>query len=298
MGLFSSPKIPDPNVAAQQGMAQDLANYPFEAEINNLARMGGKATINGQEYDFTGLGDADNAAAMSDKMAQTLLDIQQNYGPDYVKQRLDELKAADPTGYAARKQLFDSIIADANTAQNRPMNRDLQKSVEDELSKGGQLTDRQTQEVQQSIRGGQIGRGIFLGNAAASQEANAVLGASNDLKAQRQQTATGILNSGVLPQDVQYRQIQQSLANLGAFNNGSAPTTQFQSLSASGAAPMFTGAQNQASFNPNAASQGQGNALQLYQANTNWANSQVNPWTAGITGGVAGYNLSNKAGWN
>jgi len=297
--LFSKPEVPDPNAAAVAGAVADMENYPFEYQINSLAKMGGKGTINGKVYDFTGLGDADTAAAMSDKMAQTLLDLQKQYGPDFIKQKLAELKVADPTGYAARQQLFDQIMADAEASPDRPMNNRLQAMVQEELAKGGKLDARQTEQVQQGVRGKQLRQGIFLGNAATSEEAGALVNAGEAERTKRQQQGIGILNSGVLPEDVQYRQIQQALSNLGNFTNGASPTAQFNSLSSAsnGAVPFQTGAANQAQLNPNATQMGMGNALDLYSQQQNWANSQVNPWMAGISGGVSGYNLANKAGW-
>lgn len=300
MGLFDKPKIPDPNAAAVAGAQADLELFPFQYQINSLAKMGGKGRINGVDYDFTGLGDADTAAAMSEKMAETMLALQKEYGPEFVKQRLAELKAADPTGYAARQQLFDRIMADAEANPDRPMNQALQDAVQGELSKAGKLDARQIEEVQQGVRGKQIGRGIILGNAAASEEANALVGASEQLRDQRQQRASGFLNSGVSPDDVQYRQIQQALSNLGAFTNGQNPTAQFGAVSGAGqgAAPLWTGSQNPASTNPNATAQGMQDALSLYSSQMNWANSQINPWMAGIAGAASGVNLANKAGWN
>lgn len=296
---FKQPDAPDPNQAAIQGMMADMENYPFEYQINSLAKMGGKATINGKVYDFTGLGDADTAAAMSDKMAQTLLDLQKQYGPDFIKQKLAELKVADPTGYAARQQLFDQIMADADASPDRPMNTRLQAMVQDELAKGGKLDARQTEQVQQGVRGKQLRSGIFLGNAATSEEANALVNAGEAERTKRQQQGIGILNSGVLPEDVQYRQIQQALSNLGNFTSGASPTNQFQSLSSAsnGAVPFQVGQSNAAAINPNAGVNGMNNALSLYNQEQNWANSQVNPWMAGISGGIAGYNLGQKAGW-
>lgn len=299
MGLFSKTEVPDPNKAAVAGAQADLQNYPFQSIINNVAKMGGTWTdpTTGQVYDFTGQGDADISAAMSEKMAQTLLDLQQNLGPAFVKQRLAELQAADPTGYAARQQLFDRIMADAEANPSRPMNTALQDAVKGELSKGGRLDARQIQEVQQGVRGKQLHNGIFLGNAPAAAESSALVNASSAMKDQRQQQATGILGSGVMPEDVQYQKVQQSLANLGAFTSGANPTAQFGSLTATGAAPMFQGSTNTASTNPNAAAQGQNNALSLYSTNQNWANSQMNPYLAGISGATSAYSLAQKAGW-
>lgn len=300
MGLFDKPSIPDPNLAAVAGATADMENFPFQYQINSLAKMGGKATIDGKVYDFTGLGDADTAAVMSEKMAETMLALQKEFGPEFVKQRLAELKAADPTGYAARQQLFDRIMADAAANPGRPMNQALQDAVTGELSKAGKLDARQLEEVQQGVRGRQIGRGIILGNAATSEEANAVVRAGEGLRDQRQQQAAGILSSGVLPEDVQYRNIQQALSNLGAFTNGQTPTAQFGAVSSAGngAAPLWTGSQNQAATNGNATVQGMQDAMSLYSSNMNWANSQINPWTAGLAGAASGINLANKAGWN
>jgi hypothetical protein len=297
MGLFSKPKIPDPNAAAVAGAVADMENFPRTAQINALAKMGGKGWIEGKYYDFTGLGEADTAGVMSDKLAATLLELQQQFGPEFVKQRLAELKAADPTGYAARQQLFDRIMADADARPDRPMNEALQAEVKAALAQGGRLDARQREEVQQNVRGRQVGRGIFLGNAPASEEANAMVRAGEAMRDQRQNQAQGILGSGVLPDDVEYRRIQQAMANLGAFTSGQNPTAQFGQLSGNGAAPYMPGSANQAALNPNATAQGMQDAMSLYTGQVNWANSQMNPWLAGISGATAGANIAIKAGW-
>ncbi len=244
--------------------------------------MGGRANIGGTVYDFTGLGQADNARAMSDKMAQTLLEIQQNYGEDFVRQRLADLEQSDPVGFAARRQLFDRILADVERDPNRPMADETQGLITDLLQKGGKLDAKQTEEVQQNVRGGQLRRGIYLGNAPASQEASAVEQAGEQMRTQRQQQALQFQTSGISPEDVQYRRIQQSLANLGAFTNNQTPTAQFQGLSAAGrgAAPFTTTQPINTQTDPNML----GN---LYSQNVNWANSQVSPFTDGVTGGAS-----------
>src|SRR4029077_8909400 len=112
--------------AARQGVYANLENYPLQYLIEAASRMGDKVTVDGQDYDFTGLGDTDNAAVMSDKMAQTMLDLQRATGPEFIKQRINELKASDPEGYAARKQLFDKIVADSEANPDRPMAQQLQ----------------------------------------------------------------------------------------------------------------------------------------------------------------------------
>ena len=285
---MSGPSIPDPNKAAVAGAVSDVANYPFKAQIDALAQMGGKATINGKQYDFTGLGNADQNAKVSDQMAQAMLDIQKNYGSQYVTQRLAGLKQSDPTGYAARQQLFDKIISDAQANPDRPMAQDTQNQVMSLLGQGSNLSTgagSETEAVQQGVRGQQLKNGIFLGNAPASAEATALVNAGDQQQTQRQQQALGFLQSGVSPEDVSYRRIQQSLSNLGNAINGQTPTAEFASLSGAqgGAAPFQTGNTQLPTLNPNAALQGQQNAASIYSGNVNWSANQANPWTTGLS---------------
>ena len=291
--------VPDPNKAAVAGTIADTQNFPFQYAVDAAAQMGGQYTdpVTGRVIDFTGLGDADNAAVVSDQMAQALLDIQKNYGADYVKQRLANLKQADPTGYAARQQLFDRIMADAETHPGRPMAEALQTEINTTLQKGGQLDSLQVQQVQEGVRGKQVAGGIILGNAPALEEATALLGASDQVKSQRQQSGLDFLQSGVSPEDVQYREIQQALANLGAFVNAQTPIAQFGQLSGAqaGAAPFTSTGNPNAQLNPNAGAQGISNA---YQA---WNNSQqqANPWLSSLSTGVNTFTtLGNMGAWN
>jgi hypothetical protein len=304
---MSKPKVPAPPdyaAAAREGVYADLETYPLRYLTEAASRMGGRLVIDGVDYgDFTGLGEADTARVMSDQMAKTLLDIQRDMGPQFIAQRIEELKQADPQGYQARKDLFDRIMAGAETSPDRPLAEDLQRTIMGELERAGRLDARQLSEVQQAVRGGQVGRGNYLGNAAVAQEAGAVVGASNALRDQQQQKALGFLESGVTPEDVEYRRIQQALANLGAFTEGTTPQAQFQTLSSAGnaAAPFISGGFNQQATNPYAGVQGMQNANQIYSGNMNWQANQVNPWMAGISTGLgvvnAGVNLGafNKA---
>jgi hypothetical protein len=288
MGGGSGPKAPDYADAATQAVYADLETYPLRYLTEAASKMGGKVTIDGKEYDFTGLGTADNAAIMSDKMAQTLLDIQRDLGPEFVKQRIEELKLADPKGYAARQQLFDTIMRQAEENPNRPLANDLQNSIVAELKNAGRLDADMLDEVQQAVRGGQVGRGNYLGTAANAQEAGAVVRAGEGLRDQQQQQALGFLESGVTPEDVEYRRLQQAMGNLGNFIAGQTPTAQFGSLSAAGAgaAPFISGGPNSQTTNPNAGQQGVNNALNIYSGKINWAQNQVNPYVAGISAGV------------
>lgn len=294
---MGAPDIPDPNKAAVAGTIADAKNFPFQYAIDAAAKMGGKYTDpkTGKVYDFSGLGDADNAAVVSDQMAQALLDIQKNYGADFVKQRLADLERSDPKGFAARKELFARIMADAEKNPGRPMAQELQDTITQTLRQGGKLDAKQTQQVQEQVRGKQVAHGIILGNAPASAEAGAMVEASDAMKAQRQQQGMDFLTSGVSPEDVAYRNIQQSLANLGAFVNNQTPTAQFGQLSGAqaGAAPFTTTGNPNAALNPNASADGINNAFAMW----NNQQSQANPWLAAASAGVNTASMMMNLGW-
>src|SRR5438067_419893 len=112
-------KIPNPGQAAAAGIAADTSLQPFNYLINAASTLGTPISIDGKTYDFSGLGQADTAGVVGDKMAQTLLDLQKEKSPEIIQQRLDELKAADPEGYNARKELFDKIMEDAQKNPDR-----------------------------------------------------------------------------------------------------------------------------------------------------------------------------------
>lgn len=291
--LEESPDIPDPNKAAIAGAVADTKNFPFQSKINTLATEGGDATINGTNYDFTGLGQADVQSDLNSQMAQVLLGIQQNYGAAYIQQSLADLQQSDPQGYAARGQLFNQILSESQANPDRPLSDDLQNSINSQLAQGGQLTDKETEQVQQGVRGQQIKNGITLGNAPEEQEAGAVEQAGQQQSTQNQEQAQAYLTSGVSPEDIQYRQIQQSLSNLGAFVNGQTPTAQFSSISGAqnGAAPFTTAQPNSAGINTGQAEQqGVSNAYSIYGAQQ----SQANPFLSGISTGLSAYNSLNQ----
>lgn len=295
---LKGPKIPDPNDAAAAGALQETLNFPFTYAIDAAAKMGTRWTdpLTGQVYDFTGLGDAANQAAVSDQMAQTLLDIQRDYGAEYIKQRLADLKQSDPIGYAARKQLFDRILADAERNPDRPLAEATQDLIVQTLQRGGQLDARQRQQVQERVRGGQVARGITLGNAPANEETQAIVGASDELKRQRQQQGLEFLSAGVSPEDVEYRRIQQALANLGAFVNQETPAAQFRQLSGAqqGAAPFTSTGAPSTALDPNAAAQGINNAFLLYHQQL----QQANPVLGALSTGVSTFNTMVNLGYN
>ena len=301
MGKGKTPEVPDYAEAARQGVYADLENYPFRYLVDAAAQTGGSYTdpSTGQVYDFTGMGNAETAGKVSDKMAQAMLDIQRSHSSQFIQQRLAELKASDPQGYAARQQLFDRIMAEAEKNPDRPLAENLQREITDTLNKGGKLDARGEEQVREGVRGGQIERGIILGNAPTAQEASAQVQASDQMLTQRQQQALQFLQSGVSPEDVAYRRMQQNIGNLGDFTAGKTPSAQFGDLSSAGngAAPFVGGGGSNVSLNPNAAATGANWASNIYSGQVNWANNQVNPYMAGISSGLGVYNAATALGY-
>lgn len=299
MGFLSTPKIPNAAKQAAAGIQTDLEQQPFNYLIDAASQLGNKITVGGKTYDFTGLGTADTSAIVSDQMAQTLLDLQREKSPAIIKQRLAELEAADPQGYAARKELFQKILEYAQTNPDRPISTELQTQLQDELAKGVGFDDaRQKEQVTEGVRGKQVAHGIILGNAPAREEAGAVLNAGEALRNQRQQDAMNLLQSGQSPEDIAYRQFQQNLNNLGSFVNGQSPTQQFQQVSQASNGPVdWTGnGVNTNTFNPNAAGQGINTALDNYNTSMKYANAQANPYLSGLSIGVNAASTVNKSG--
>lgn len=287
--LSKQPKIPDPSKAAIAGIQADTELMPMKYLIEAASTLGKKITIDGKEYDFTGLGQADTSRVVSDKLAQTLLDLQREKSPEIIRQRLAELEAADPQGFAARKQLFDRIMADAENNPGRPVSTELQQQLQEELAKGAGFSDsKQQEQVREGVRGNQVKHGIYLGSAPATEEAKTMVQAGDTLRDQRQQNALDMLQSGTSPEDVAYRQLQQTLANLGSFTSGQTPEAQFGQVSSAANGPVnLTGqSPNPNNFNPNAAGQGISNAYGVYNAQSGYQNGQANPWLAGVSIGA------------
>lgn len=299
--MASSPSIPDPNAAAVAGALAQAGTFPFQQYIDYLAQTGGASNIGGANYNFTGLGNAQQNAALTQAMLPAELNIQQQYGPAYIQQALANLQQANPTAVAARQQEFNNIISNAQTTPDRPMATDLQNQILALTGLGSNLTtgpNSETEAVQQDARGPQVASGIYLGNAPAAREAAAVVNAGDQQQQQRQRQALDFLQSGVSPEDVTYRRVQQSLSNLGNAINGQTPEAQFQSLSgaANGAAPFNAASVQGAQMNTNGGLQGLQNAAEIYSGNVNWAENQANPWTVGLSSLANSASILNSSG--
>lgn len=298
------PDIPDPSVGYAAGILADLESLPMRRRIEAAAQLGIPVEWlqNGRtrQADFTGLGETQQQREYADQMAQQLLSLQRDLGPQFVQQRLEELQRSDPEGFAMRRDLWDRIrtqVNDGGGAVN-PAAAALQEELLSDLQRGGRLPDSVATRVSQEVLGGQVARGNWLGNAPGQQEAGAVAGASEAWKNDRQQAALQFLTSGVSPDDAAQRRDQQGLNNVGSFISGETPQAQFGQVSGAqaGAVPWNNGGVQLPGTNPNAGAQGINFANGLYAGRVDWRNQQVSPWVAGLSGAFQGANLWQNLG--
>lgn len=300
MGAWAGNDPPDPAKGYVAGIDADLEGLPSRRLIDILALLGESGTVDipgkkggSMPVDFTGMGEADYQRQYADQLTQQLLDVQRQYGPQFVEQRLKELETADPAGAAMRRQLWSNIQDSTGSLTPRPENEQLQKLVMDELAKGGELDQDTSHRVSQGIIGGQVARGNYMGNAAATEEATGLAAAGEQMKAQRQQQALAFLTGGYSPEDAAQREQQQDLNTLGSFVAGETPTAQFSQLAGAqnGVVPFTTGTGTLPGVNANAGWQGVNNYFQNWNTTQQAQNNQVNPWVAGLGGALNGANV-------
>jgi hypothetical protein len=295
MGCLGSDP-PDPAKGYVAGIKADVDGLEARRMIEALAQTGGRGVVNipgkgPQEFDFTGLGQADYARQYGDQMGAQMLELQRQYGPEYVAQRLRELEASDPAGAAMRRQLWDTIQTSASTTTERPGAEQLQAMILDRMDRAGKLDPALEHDVSQQVLGAQTARGNWLGNAAGAQEGKVLASVSEAQRTQAQKEAMAFLTAGLSPQDAAFREQQQDMSNLGSFLSGETPTAQFAQLGGAqnGVVP-FTGGGPLPGTNPNAGWQGVNNQMGVYNANQAANNNTVNPWIQGVAGAFNGLN--------
>lgn len=151
--------------------------------------------------DFTGLGDSallDNQLANIMKsapgIAQADLDLQRQFGSQYVDLAREQLQRSDPTSFALNEQFNQGAL--------------------DDLKLGSQLSSSQQRMIEQNSRGAQASRGNLLGPGASAQEIMDLFGGGETLKAQRQNVAANALGRGG---------VSNQFASLGGAQTGAAP---------------------------------------------------------------------------
>ena len=190
--------------AAKFGKSITLKVPTFDSKGNKqLDPQTGNPKMRDVTYDFKGYSDADATreemefgGEAADFMAKTMLEVQQKYGKDFVKQRIEELKAADPTGYEVREMLGESAKAD--------------------LERGTELSPDMARQVTQQERAAQAARGNIYGSAPAAAEAMTLGDAGFRMRQQRLANAASFL-SGTTPV-AQFGQISGAQGGASPFN--------------------------------------------------------------------------------
>ena len=191
---MSSPKPPDPPdlaAANEAAVYADVETLPIRKMIESAAALGTSVTYTDPQTgeqktaDFTGFGDIDQSRAQLEFMAESAstiarsqLDVQKEFGEEFIKQRIKELELSDPQGTEVRRMLGEEAKKD--------------------LQAGYGLGDELRQEVTQAVRGAQAARGNIMGDANAAAEAFAVGDAAIRLRQQRLANAASFL-SGITP---------------------------------------------------------------------------------------------------
>lgn len=297
MGCFSPdiPAAPDQGEAYATGVVADASTLPYRKAIDAISKLGGKAILKNpktgemEEVDFTGLGEADTSGQYADKMAAKVLEIQQKYGADFIKQANEQLKLADPQGTAARETLNNEIMARLAQPVASPVADTLEQQLVKELQAGADVDRDVMTEVDQYLVGQQLERGGSYGKADEFQRAMNMGRVAEDRRTARQQKGMGFLTAGLSKSDRDYRKNQQDMANLASFLSGTTPTAQFGQLSGAqnAAAPFVAGAPGP-TLNPNAGPMGAQYAQGVWQTQANNAAQQGNPWLQGLGLGLQG----------
>lgn len=131
--------------------------------------------------------------------AQQQLQLMQQYGPQYAQYAQQIQSQIDPQTFTAHQQLGDAVNSD--------------------LKQGYNLDPRMAQQIQQSVRAGQVARGNYLGNAPITAEATQTGNAAAQMYQQR------LANVG------SYLGLPSATSNAtqgAALGSGAAPNTNFQ----------------------------------------------------------------------
>lgn len=238
-----------------------------------------------ETVDFTGQGDADIEAAVAQQMAPMMLELEKEYGPEFIAQAKAMQEQADPEGTAARAKLAELIDEQAANKPERPLAELLDRQVGDALTAGSGMTAEE-KAIADRVLTGQVADTTELEGIKQSLVSGSM---GYQRQAGAQQAATGWLSSGATPEDVEYRRRQQTMANRANFLAGRTPTAQFGQLSGAqqGAAPVVFGP-GLTSVNTDATGAFAQSAANQYQTQTGFAAQQANPWFAGLSTAIRG----------
>lgn len=247
------PEAPNYSAANAAAVEADIRSLPARKQVENLAKLGGKGTVQVPKYDsksgdlqgydsidvdFTGKSDVEVAREFAkfqreeaDINAANQLALNKKYASEYTSEAKRQLQELDPTGYRVREQLG--------------------RTLTDELLAGQDLTPDEERQVSQSVRGAQVARGNIYGGAPIAQEAIARYGAGVQRQQQRMANVQSYL--GLNP-------IVAQAGGLSALQQGATPNI---------STPIYGGM----NINPAAGQIGTNFALGVYGNQTSQYNS-------------------------
>lgn len=228
--------------------------------------------------DFSQFGGAQTQAALAEQNAGDQLALAQKYDPAFIQSALQQEQLADPNSVTARAQENKLIQQQISNPIINPVAPKLESQIGEQVAAGkgldsfdtGVLNDATAKAL--AARGGQQSNADFVsplttGLAGDQRQLAGIQAGQNELA------------SGSTPEDIQYRQQQQNLANLSAEISGQTPTSEFSSLSnaSRGPNPTTAGAPLPTMTNP---LQTAGNAALTTQQQQE---GQANNWMAGLS---------------
>lgn len=188
-GDDSPPPPPDFADSYRKGINVDIETLPRRARVlyNLLSSQGDFQGIGAKEF---GKLTRDEQLQAAKEMAGSLLDLQKQYGADFVAEARKQLQASDPEAFQARQGLgqqingasifediassdvpalssfsgslptFESLSAPANAATDGGGNSDairqaLESQILADVNSGGNLSDGMRREIEQSVMRGQ-----------------------------------------------------------------------------------------------------------------------------------------------
>lgn len=281
---------PDYAAANREAILADIETLPLRRQIEAAARAGDKITYtdprDGKEKtaDFTGLGEGDVSQKLAETLgplarttAQAQLDVGREFAPQFIALAREGMQQADPEGFAARQRLAERLMSEAGQPgiEENPLIRQGReaalRNVLEEFQLGNRLSDAESRNLEQQVRGAQAARGNVFGNAPSVQE----IGEKFNLGERKyQQRLSNLMNVGAqaFGQEQAFRQEgtaeqQRRMANLSQFATGAPLSAFFQTLQGAqqGAAPFQpVQAQGMPGVNPNAGQLGTQFAAQNY----------------------------------
>lgn len=257
--------------ATRDGVLANAEVLPVQRRLALAASLGQTGTyqLDGKtfQFDFTGQSDADFQRIADATMrqsafsnAQTAIDLQNQFGAQFVTQAREQLRLSDPIGFALREAMG--------------------KRVSDQFALGSSTSDEDRRQVSQNVFATQTRSGNTAGVAAGVQEVMAQADYRRALEQQRLSNAGNFL-AGTAPQAEfgQLRNAQMQAAPMlpGTFT---APTLN-----------PNAGQQGQ-----QFASNIYGTQMQGYSAQLQAQAAQGNPWMQGLGIGLGAAATLGSAG--